>query len=137
MKSGRCCFFLLDLNLQILFFLHQFSPIFFELHVFCSCLLNSLVPMGNCALQFFDFLFCISGKRVETYENVCLTYLVFILRLYQTSRSVRKSCKFSKSGLSGNPKKFSIFFSRFFLFIYLVLELLKPNLCQGTLSYEN
>ena len=66
-------FILLDLNLQILFFLHQFSPIFFELHVFCSCFLNSLVPIGNCALQFVNFLFCISEKRVETYENVCLT----------------------------------------------------------------
>ena len=73
MKSGRCCLFLLNLNLQILFFLHQFSPIFFELHVFRFCLLNPLVPIGNCALQFFNFLFCISEKKEC---NVFLTFRI-------------------------------------------------------------
>ena len=37
-----------------------------------------------------------------------------------------------------NPIFFKIFLSKFFLFIYLVQELLTPNLCPGTLStYEN
>ena len=78
---------------------------------------------------------------------------------------VRKSGKFSKSGLTKNrtfsfpdagllslekmgkkskknPKKknfknfFQNFFQDFFLFIYLVWDFLTPNLCSGTLSYE-
>ena len=39
-------------------------------------------------------------------------------------------------GLLEGKLFFSNFFSRFFLFIYLVWDFLTPNLCSGTLSYE-
>ena len=39
--------------------------------------------------------------------------------------------------IAKNPKNCQFFFQDFFLFIYLVQELLTPNLCPGTLSYEN
>ena len=75
--------------------------------------------------------------------------------LYRTSRPVRKSGKFSRSGLSGNRTSsfpdagvFTLlnfffsknFFSRFFFVLFQIhpnLELLTPNLCPWTLSYDN
>ena len=53
--------------------------------------------------------FFIAEAKTESYEkegqlNNFVVFKQLCLELYQTSRPVRKSDKFSKSGLSGNPK---------------------------------